>query len=92
MIATGGGIVKRSENIPLLRGNGRIFYLNCPTDELPVTPDRPLSASRAAIEKLFLTRNLLYTLAADVTVNASHKNAPEDTAAEILKLFSEIIQ
>jgi shikimate dehydrogenase len=91
VIATGGGIVKRSENIPLLRQNGRIIYLNCPTDELPVTPDRPLSSSRAAIEKLFLTRNLLYTLAADATVNVSHKNAPDIAAAEILTVFSEII-
>lgn len=91
VIATGGGIVKRSENIPLLRQNGRIIYLNCPTDELPVTPDRPLSSSRAAIEKLFLTRNLLYTLAADATVNVSHKKAPDIAAAEILTVFSEII-
>lgn len=91
VIATGGGIVKRSENIPLLRQNGRIIYLNCPTDELPVTPDRPLSSSRAAIEKLFLSRNLLYTLAADATVNVSHKNAPDIAAAEILTVFSEII-
>ena len=91
VIATGGGIVKRSENIPLLRQNGRIIYLNCPTAELPVTPDRPLSSSRAAIEKLFLTRNLLYTLAADATVNVSHKNAPDVAAAEILTVFSEII-
>ena len=91
VIATGGGIVKRSENIPLLRQNGRIIYLNCPTDELPITPDRPLSSSRAAIEKLFLTRNLLYTLAADATVNVSHKNAPDIAAAEILTVFSEII-
>ena len=91
VIATGGGIVKRSENIPLLRQNGKIIYINCPTDELPITPDRPLSSSRAAIEKLFLTRNLLYTLAADATVNVSHKNAPDIAAAEILTVFSEII-
>ncbi len=91
IIATGGGIVKRSENIPLLRQNGKIIYLNCPVDELPVTPDRPLSSSRAAIEKLFLARNLLYTLAADATVNVSHKNAPDIAAAEILTVFSEII-
>ena len=91
IIATGGGIVKRSENIPLLRQNGRIIYLNCPVDELPVTPDRPLSSSRSAIEKLFLTRNLLYTLAANATVNVSHKNPPETTANEILKIFTELI-
>ena len=91
IIATGGGIVKRSENIPLLHQNGKIIYLNCPVDELPVTPDRPLSSSRAAIEKLFLTRNLLYTLAANATVNVSHKNPPETTANEILKIFTELI-
>ena len=91
IIATGGGIIKRNENIPLLRQNGRIIYLNCPVDELPVTPDRPLSSSRAAIEKLFLTRNLLYTLAANATVNVSHKNQPQDTAKEILKIFTELI-
>ena len=91
VIATGGGIVKRSENIPLLRQNGRIIYLNCPVDELPVTPDRPLSSSREAIKKLFLMRNLLYTLAANATVNVSHKNPPETTANEILKIFTELI-
>ncbi len=90
VIATGGGAVTRSINVALLRQNGRIFYLNCPTDELPVTPDRPLSANRAAIEKLYLARNLLYTLAADAVVSISHKNAPETEAAEILKIFSEI--
>ena len=91
VIATGGGSVKRSENIPLLRQNGRIIYLNCPVDELPVTPDRPLSSSREAIKKLFLMRNLLYTLAANATVNVSHKNPPETTANEILKIFTELI-
>lgn len=92
VIATGGGIVKRSENVPLLRQNGRIFYLNCPTAELPVTPDRPLSSSRSAIERLYLERNLLYTLAADAVVNISHENAPEIAAAQILDILSEIIK
>ena len=91
IIATGGGIVKSSKNIPLLRQNGRIIYLNCPINELPITPDRPLSSSRAAIEKLFLTRNLLYTIAANATVNVSHNNPPEHTAKEILKIFTELI-
>ncbi len=91
VIATGGGIVKRSKNIPLLRQNGRIFYLNCPTDELPVTPDRPLSSSREAIEELHRTRHPLYTAAADATVTISHKNELKNNANEVLKIFSEII-
>lgn len=92
VIATGGGIVKRSENVPLLRHNGRIFYINCPIDELPVTPDRPLSSSRAAIGRLYLERNLLYTLAADAVIDISHENAPDIAAAQILDILSEIIK
>ena len=91
VIATGGGIVKRSENIPLLRQNGKILYLDCPTDELPVTPDRPLSASREAIEELHRTRHPLYTAAADATVAISHKNELKNNANEVLKIFSEMI-
>lgn len=91
IIATGGGTVTRSENIPLLRQNGKIIYLNCPVDELPITPDRPLSSSRSAIRTLFLARNLLYTLAANATVSVSHENPPEHTAKEILKAFTELI-
>ncbi len=91
VIATGGGIVKRCENIPLLRQNGKILYLDCPTDELPVTPDRPLSASREAIEELHRTRHPLYTAAADAIVAISHKNKLENNANEVLKIFSEMI-
>ncbi len=91
VIATGGGIVKRCENIPLLRQNGKILYLDCPTDELPVTPDRPLSSSREAIEELHRTRHPLYTAAADATVAISHKNELKNNANEVLKIFSEMI-
>lgn len=91
VIATGGGIVKRCENIPLLRQNGRILYLDCPTEEIPVTPDRPLSSSREAIEELHRTRHPLYTSAADATVAISHKNELQSNANEVLKIFSEMI-
>jgi shikimate dehydrogenase len=91
IIATSGGIVKRSENIPLLRQNGKIIYLNCPTDELPVTPDRPLCSSRKAIEELYNTRHPLYLVAADASVEISHKTEPKLNANEVLKIFSEMI-
>ncbi len=91
IIATGGGIVKRSENISLLRQNGKIIYLDCRTDELPVTPDRPLSSSREAIEELYNTRHPLYLAAADASVEISHKSEPKINANEVLKIFSEMI-
>ena len=91
IIATGGGIIKRSENIPLLRQNGRIIYLDCDISELPVTPDRPLSASREAIEELYRTRHPLYVAAADASVTISHKNDVKINANEVIKIFSELI-
>lgn len=91
VIATGGGIVKRGENISLLHQNGKILYLDCPTDELPVTPDRPLSSSREAIEELHRTRHPLYTAAADAVIAISHKNELKNNANEVLKIFSEMI-
>ena len=91
VIATGGGIVKRGENIPLLRQNGKILYLDCPTDELPVTPDRPLSSSREVIEELHRTRHPLYTVAADAVIAISHNNELKNNANEVIKIFSEII-
>ena len=91
VIATGGGIVKRGGNIPILRQNGKILYLDCPTDELPVTPDRPLSSSREVIEELHRTRHPLYIAAADAVIAISHKNELESNANEVLKIFSEMI-
>ena len=91
IISTGGGVVTREENIPLLRQNGKLIYLEISPDELPVTPDRPLSASREAIEALLSRRHPLYMNAADKAVAVTHKNQPNDTANEILKLFTELI-
>ncbi|MFR8331394.1 MAG: shikimate kinase [Oscillospiraceae bacterium] len=40
MIATGGGCVTREENLPALRQNGRIIWLQRPLDS-PDHPGRP---------------------------------------------------
>lgn len=91
IIATGGGVVTQSRNIPLLRRNGRIIYLDILPSELPVTADRPLSASRSVINAMYEVRNPLYIEAADAIVEISHKNPPQTTAEEVLKTFTELI-
>ena len=91
IIATGGGVVTQKRNVPLLRQNGRIIYLDCPTSELAVTPDRPLSASREVINALHEKRHPLYLEAADAIIPVSHNNPPQVAADEVLKVFSEII-
>ena len=91
IIATGGGVVTRKENIPYLRQNGRIIYLHCIPSDLAVTPDRPLSASRSVISAMYEVRHPLYLDAADATVEISHKISPQISAEEVLNTFSELI-
>ena len=91
IIATGGGVVTRKENIPYLRQNGRIIYLHCIPSDLALTPDRPLSASRSVIKAMYEVRHPLYLEAADASVEISHKTSPELSAMEVLNTFSELI-
>ena len=91
IIATGGGVVTRKENIPFLRQNGRIIYLHCLPSDLAITPDRPLSASRSVINAMYEVRHPLYLEAADATVEISHENSPELSAMGVLNSFSELV-
>jgi shikimate dehydrogenase len=91
IIATGGGVVTRKENIPFLRQNGRIIYLHCIPSDLTPTPDRPLSASHAAISALYEVRHTLYLEAADAVAEISHANSPEISAYGVLNSFSELL-
>ena len=66
VIATGGGVVTRSRNLPLLSQNGRVVFLDTPPDALP-TDGRPLSQKKTPAA-LYAERLPLYRAAADLTV------------------------
>lgn len=59
IIATGGGVVKNSENLDALAENGRIYYLRRSLSELSIL-GRPLSKDRDTVLQLYKERNLLY--------------------------------
>ena len=63
IIATGGGVVTRGENLDLLRANSRIVLLERPLDQLP-THGRPLSQAQG-LEALWEKRQPLYLLWSD---------------------------
>lgn len=84
VIATGGGIVKRSENISLLRQNGRVLFLERSLQLLP-RKGRPLSSSADAVQALYQERFPLYCAAADL--RCSNDGTIQQTLAEILKLL-----
>lgn len=69
VLATGGGVVTQSQNIPLLRQNGVVVFLNRPLRLLQVGGHRPLSTNAAALAKMAETRLPLYRKAADIEVD-----------------------
>ncbi len=69
VIATGGGVVTRPENYPLLKQNGMLLFLDIPPAGLPIT-GRPLSATKTP-EALYAERLLLYRAFADQIIPVS---------------------
>lgn len=82
IIATGGGIVTRAENMDPLRENSVVVFIRRDIDKLP-TRGRPISQNND-LHQLYEKRLPLYEAAADVTVDNIRS---EQAAADILKLF-----
>lgn len=87
IIATGGGTVLDAENVRALRRNGVIVFLDRALENLVSTDDRPLSASREALERRYKERYELYRAAADLIIDANVP--PEAEAEEIWRKFIE---
>lgn len=82
VIATGGGVVLRPENVDALRMNGKIFFLDRPLEQLLPTEDRPLSATKEAITRRYRERYQIYLSTADQVI--PNETTPE-AAAELLE-------
>ena len=83
VLATGGGAILNPDNVFDLKANGRLFFLDRPPEKLLSTPDRPLSANRQALEKLYRERKDKYTAAADIRIPG------EGTVTEVADLVWE---
>lgn len=71
IIATGGGVVLKDENIRVLSQNGRIYFLDRPLELLLPTKDRPLTSTKEALIKKYNERYGIYEKSADVKIDAS---------------------
>lgn len=87
VIATGGGVVTRERNYPLLHQNGVIVFLERDISLLP-TNNRPLSQSNS-LEKLYNSRIDSYRRFADLTVEST--GIIEKTAELIISAFLEFV-
>ena len=72
VIATGGGVVLRQENVDALKLNGRVFYIDRPVHMLIPTDDRPLAGTKEAIRQRYRERSSIYKNTADVVIKNPH--------------------
>ena len=91
VIATGGGTIVQEGSPEIFRRNGVICYLRRPLDLLQTAHGRPLSQTRAAVEKLYEQRRERYERAADFTVD-NVGAAPEAVARLVVDEFSRRIK
>lgn len=71
IVATGGGAVLDPVNVRALRRNGVIVFLDRPLEQLASSADRPLSADKEALARLYHQRYELYKNTADVHIDCS---------------------
>ena len=90
IIATGGGTIKHKVNMEYLRQNGITIFIDRDVDKLISSdPNRPLSKSTDALEKMHAERLPLYQkYAAYVAVNNSDI---ESTVTEIEEAYRSIL-
>ncbi len=87
VIATGGGVPLKKENIRALFQNGRVYFIDRPLSSLLPTEDRPLTSTREALEKKFKERYDIYKASADVRIDA------DCSVAEVLdKILGEFLK
>jgi len=85
VIATGGGVVLREDNLRALRQNGRLYFLDRPLEKLIPTEGRPLARDAQAIEARYKERYGIYTQAADVIIE--NNGSAIEAAERIIKEF-----
>lgn len=75
VIATGGGVVKRAENISLLKKKGCLFFLDRPLEDILEdieTSNRPLlKDGKNRLKEVFQERYPLYRKACDVHIQGA---------------------
>jgi shikimate kinase len=86
VIATGGGVVEREENMRALAHNGYFILLTKKLRRL-ATKGRPLSKDPAALAALYARRKPLYEKWADLTVD--NDRYYKDTLAYILRMLEK---
>jgi len=91
VIATGGGVVKRQENIDALKKKGLIFFIDRPLDDILSDiniSERPLlKDGKEKLITIFHERYELYLNTCDIHIKNAKKL--QDVAEEIIRIWNE---
>lgn len=85
VIATGGGLILRNENVTSLKNYGKLVFLDRKIETIRATADRPLSDDRTKLLKLYEERLPKYMASADLMVSVA--DSPKQTADRIMELL-----
>ena len=88
VLSCGGGVIKKPENLRVLRQNGVILFIDRPLSALTVGGGRPLSTSQEALKAMEAQRRPLYLAAADAVV--PNQTTVADAVAAAREALDEI--
>ena len=71
IIATGGGVILREENVRYLKSNGKLIFLDAPLETLMPTADRPVASTAEDLKKRYEQRYDIYVSTADAIVSVT---------------------
>lgn len=86
IIATGGGVILRQQNIDALKKNGVIIFLDRPLEQILPADDRPLANTRDKVIALHKKRYPTYCSTCDYRV--PNAISPEDVMARIFRVLN----
>lgn len=72
VIATGGGAILRSENVKVLKQNGKLYFLKRDLELLTPTASRPFSSDIESLKKRYIERLPIYESVCDKCIDNNH--------------------
>ncbi len=90
LIATGGGIVTRKENMIALHQNGFVIWIKRSLNELEISDSRPLSSQKEQLASLYEKRKALYEHYCDAFV--LNDCSIDETIQDVMKSWKEGIE
>lgn len=82
VVATGGGAILRTENVNVLKQNGKLYFLKRNLELLTPTESRPFSSDMEALKKRYTERLPIYESVCDVVID--NNNEISDAVKQIL--------